>query len=166
MDHVEQLWEIEQIKQLKARYFRFLDTKQWDLYRSTFSDDARVWIKDEAQTDSPTPTYSSIDEFVYTFMKATHDSVSAISVHQGHMPEIEILDEVRARAIWAMFDWVDRKQLGAFQGFGHYYEEYEKGADGRWRIQVLKLTRLRRDDVPTLAGDAPPYGHVPKPWPR
>ena len=27
---VQQLLDIEQIKQLKARYFRLMDTKQWD----------------------------------------------------------------------------------------------------------------------------------------
>jgi len=33
------LAEIEAIKQLKARYFRLLDTKQWDAWREVFSDD-------------------------------------------------------------------------------------------------------------------------------
>ena len=39
----QHLYEIEQIKQTKARYFRFLDTKQWTDWRTCFTDfhDAR-----------------------------------------------------------------------------------------------------------------------------
>ncbi len=29
---VQMLWDIEQSKQLKARYFRLLDTKEWDAF--------------------------------------------------------------------------------------------------------------------------------------
>ena len=38
-DFSQQLWEIEQIKQLKARYFRLMDTKDWDAWRELFTDD-------------------------------------------------------------------------------------------------------------------------------
>ena len=30
-----------------------------------------------------------------------------VTVHQGHMPEIEFTGEDTATGIWAMFDWVD-----------------------------------------------------------
>ena len=33
--------EIDAIKQLKARYFRYLDTKRWADLRRQFADDAR-----------------------------------------------------------------------------------------------------------------------------
>jgi 3-phenylpropionate/cinnamic acid dioxygenase small subunit len=33
------LEDVEQIKELKARYFRFFDTKQWDRWRGLFTDD-------------------------------------------------------------------------------------------------------------------------------
>lgn len=38
-DAATTLLEIEAIKQLKARYCRFLDTKQWDDWRALFTDD-------------------------------------------------------------------------------------------------------------------------------
>lgn len=31
--------DIEQIKQLKAKYFRFVDTKQWDAWGELFTED-------------------------------------------------------------------------------------------------------------------------------
>jgi len=38
---VQMLWDVEQIKQLKARYFRLLDTKDWDGFADLFTDDCR-----------------------------------------------------------------------------------------------------------------------------
>ncbi len=40
--HAAMLWEIEQIKQLKARYFRGVDAEDWDLFRSVFTEDVRT----------------------------------------------------------------------------------------------------------------------------
>ncbi len=72
-----------------------------------------------------------------------------VTVHHGHMPEIALTSATTATGIWAMFDWVDWSKTATpertFQGYGHYNEEYEKGADGRWRIKRLHLTRLRVD---------------------
>ncbi|WP_166875220.1 nuclear transport factor 2 family protein [Salinibacterium sp. ZJ450] len=34
--------EIEAIKQLKARYFRALDTKDWDAFRGVFVEDPQI----------------------------------------------------------------------------------------------------------------------------
>jgi hypothetical protein len=161
MDHAEQLWEIEQIKQLKARYFRYLDTKQWPKYRAIFTDDARIWVRSNADSDAP----RSLDDFI-DWMQTSHDADRAVSVHQGHMPEIEILDETSARGIWALFDWVARPRGRAFQGFGHYYEEYRKGPDGQWRISLMRISRLRRDEMDSSLEDAPNYGWVPPFWPR
>jgi hypothetical protein len=49
-----------------------------------------------------------------------------------------------------MFDWVDHQSdpETSMQGYGHYVEDYEKGADGTWRIKNLRLTRLRTDRIP------------------
>lgn len=40
MDLMEKLWAIEEIKQLKARYFRFMDGKDWAGMRTIFTADA------------------------------------------------------------------------------------------------------------------------------
>jgi 3-phenylpropionate/cinnamic acid dioxygenase small subunit len=39
------LADIEQIRQLKARYFRFLDTKQWEAWRGLFTDDFTAHVQ-------------------------------------------------------------------------------------------------------------------------
>lgn len=128
------LAEIEAIKQLKARYFRLLDTKQWDAWREVFSDDFSAEV--DGGSRHPTVRFTSPDEMVATNRKLL-DGV--VTVHHGHMPEIALTGPDTATGVWAMMDLV---RLGeGFRGYGHYHEEYVKQG-GRWRIRRLRLTRL------------------------
>ena len=136
--------EIEAIKQTKARYFRYLDTKQWGLWRTVFTDDLRL--------EGTTRPYATADEFV-DGVRAWLDP--AITIHQGHTPEVILTSATTARAITPMFDWVEFRELtddirgGAhrgFVGFGHYEEEYRKEA-GVWKISMLRLTRLHLEPI-------------------
>jgi hypothetical protein len=128
------LAEIEAIKQLKARYFRLLDTKQWDAWREVFSDDFTAEV--DGGSAHPTVRFASPEEMVARNRKILAE---APTVHHGHMPEITVTGPDSATGIWAMMDIV---KLGAgFRGYGHYHEEYVKRA-GRWQIRRLKLTRL------------------------
>jgi hypothetical protein len=142
MDHAEQLWEIEQIKQLKARYFRLMDLKQWSEFRRVFTDDFQ-FIMETADPERPI-TKNGGDEFVrYLSCLALP---TAVTTHYGHMPEIELSGPSTANGIWALHDWIDDPDnRRAFKGSGHYYDVYEKGADGQWRIKVLRLSRIRVD---------------------
>ena len=130
------LLEIEAIKQLKARYCRFLDTKDWDSWRSLFTDDFR---SDTAQAGGK--VIVGADEFV----AFTHRSLGArATVHQVHAPEIELLSPTAARAVWALEDVVRLAPGVNLRGYGHYRETYAK-RDGRWLITESTLTRLRED---------------------
>ena|SRR5215510_3420144 len=137
----QHLDEIEQIKQTKARYFRFLDSKQWADWRTCFTDDLHFYLGQDTK-----PMAASADEFVAYVSKLLAE---AVTVHHGHMPEIELTSATTATGVWAMFDWVDRNKTATpertFQGYGHYIEEYAKEADGRWRIKRIRLTRIRVD---------------------
>ena len=55
MDDAAALPEIEAIKQLKARYCRFLDTKDWAAWRGIFADD---FLSDTSQAGAPAPAGS------------------------------------------------------------------------------------------------------------
>lgn len=128
------LAEIQAIEQLKARYFRLLDTKQWDAWRDVFSDDFTAEV--DGAGVHPTLHFASPEEMVATNRKTL---ASAVTVHHGHMPEITLTGPDTATGIWAMMDIV---KLGAgFRGYGHYHEEYVKQR-GEWRIRRLRLTRL------------------------
>ncbi|HUC35930.1 MAG TPA: nuclear transport factor 2 family protein [Acidimicrobiales bacterium] len=130
--------DVEAIRRLKARYFRTMDTKDWDAMRQVFTDDV-VIDTSEAGGD----VVRGADAFM-TYLRGALGG--AVTVHQGHMPEIDIISETTATGIWALNDvviWPDGMRL---DGYGHYHETYEKSA-GEWRIKSSKLTRLHTDFV-------------------
>jgi len=132
---VSTLEEIEAIKNLKARYFRLLDTQQWEQWAEVFSPDVEADFR-----EGPGETVQGRDAVVKMVSSVLRE---AKTIHHGHMPEIEILDPKRAKGIWAMFDIVEHPAF-SLQGYGHYIEEYTK-EDGQWRICKIKLTRLKVD---------------------
>ena len=138
MTDIERLLAIEEIKQLKAKYFYCLDHKEWATWKKeVFAPDASLHVP-----ESRAEPYVGIDNIIAWVSASTGDQVS---VHHGHMPEIEVLSDTTARGIWSMEDklrWPDGKTT--LHGYGHYHETYEKVA-GKWRIKTLKLTRLRTD---------------------
>jgi hypothetical protein len=127
--------EIEAIKRLKARYFRLMDTKQWDQWGDVFTEDAHL-----AASPDPNETFHGRADIVKRVSAVLRD---ARTVHHGHMPEIELTGPDTATGIWAMYDFVDMPQL-VLHGWGHYHEEYAKQG-GAWRIRRSRLTRLRLD---------------------
>jgi uncharacterized protein (TIGR02246 family) len=135
--------DLEAIKQLKARYFRTMDTKDWASMREVFADDVVV-----DTTASGGNVATGADEFM-AFLQDTLRDV--VTVHHGHTPEIELTSPTTARGIWAMQDFVEWPGGRALHGYGHYHETYEL-ADGAWRIKTLKLTRLRMDFTGPEAG--------------
>ena len=132
---------IEQIKQLKARYFRLVDHKRWEEWGDLFTEDVTA-VYYNAPRDRPN---DGLPELQCTgrsnLVEAASRALSkGISMHHGHMPEIEITSPTTARGIWAMFDYL-RFPTFIFKGYGHYEEEYVKEAGG-WKIKSVLLTRL------------------------
>src|SRR5205085_6148544 len=101
-----------------------------------FSDDVYI---DTA--DSGGRVVEGADDFMAGLREILAD---VVTVHHGHMPEIELTSATTATGIWALEDrlrWPDGREM---RGAGHYHEEYEK-VDGRWHIKKMILTRLRTD---------------------
>jgi uncharacterized protein (TIGR02246 family) len=128
--------DIEAIKQLKARYFRTMDTKDWDGMRDVFTDDVVV-----DTTASGGGVVRGADEFMSFLREAIGD---VVTVHHGHTPEIDLTSSTTATGVWAMEDMLRWPNGTELHGFGHYHETYDK-ADGTWRIKRTTLTRLRLD---------------------
>ena len=138
MVRVDDLADIEAIKQLKARYFRCLDQKLWDGFGEVFTADGHL----DSSGDAPHAVATGREAIVAMVSGAVGQ---AVTVHHGHMPEIEITGAGRARGIWAMEDYIEfpgNPPALTLHGRGHYFEEYEKGPDGEWRIKKLRLERL------------------------
>jgi hypothetical protein len=137
----EKLWDIEQIKQLKARYFRLMDTKDWVAWRDLFTDDCLHYLPREV--NRPPQTNAQYLEYVPEYL------ADAFTTHHGHMPEITILSPTEAEGVWAMFDYVLKPgQPTGIKGYGRYHETYRKCEDGKWRISSKRNTRLKLDEIP------------------
>jgi hypothetical protein len=142
-DNAATLLAIESIKQLKARYCRYLDAKDWAAWRSIFTDD---FVSDTAEAGGKLIT--GADDFV-AFTRNNIGRRSQATAHQVHAPEIEFTSATTARGVWALQDVVRFGPGVTLVGYGHYHETYENIA-GKWLIKSSKLTRLREDIVTPL----------------
>ena len=143
---VEEIIAIEQIKRLKASYFRCMDTKDWDGFAQVFAPDAVMDMSSEMRDGTTEGTgITKGNREIAAFVRGAVDSVQ--TVHHGHMPEIAVTSPTTATGIWAMEDklrWPPDAPIRTLHGYGHYHETYEK-IDGHWRIKTIRLTRLRVD---------------------
>nr|WP_305095382.1 nuclear transport factor 2 family protein [Prescottella sp. R16] len=131
--------DIEAVKQLKARYFRLMDAKDWDGLADVFTPDVTIDM-----TETGGGVTNSVAEYL-PFLRANIEEVT--TVHHGHTPEITLTSATTATGVWAMEDmlwWPDGSALHSLHGYGHYLEEYRRTDDG-WRISAMRLTRLRTD---------------------
>jgi hypothetical protein len=146
MNDAAALLEIEAIKQLKSRYCRCLDAKDWVAWRNLLADNFTSEIAGAGGRQT-----IGADDFV-TYTRRTIGRPSQSTVHQVHAPEITLTSATTARGVWALSDVVRLVPGVTLHGYGHYHETYEKHA-GQWRITSSRLTRLREDvGVPLVAG--------------
>ncbi|MCK0176991.1 nuclear transport factor 2 family protein [Mycolicibacterium sp. F2034L] len=136
VEDVRDCRDLEAIRQLKARYCRLLDTKDWAAWRALFTDD---FVSDTSAAGGK--LIRGADDFVAFTRRSLR---SQPTVHQVHAPEIELTSPTTARGVWALEDVVRLAPGVNMRGYGHYTETYEKTADG-WRIKTSTLTRLRED---------------------
>jgi SnoaL-like domain len=141
MTDIEKLLTIEAIKRVKSKYFYGLDHKDWSLWRrEVFAADARMDIP-EASIE-----IAGVENIIAWVSERTADQVS---VHHGHMPDIELTSDDTAAGVWAMEDRLYRTKghpladgSTYLHGFGHYHETYVRTSVG-WRLASTRLTRLR-----------------------
>jgi hypothetical protein len=147
---LDELTALEEIRRLKAAYFRCIDTKDWTALEALCTPDVEADMRDASGTRDE----SAIVRGAHAFADGIRRSVShLVTVHHGHSPELTLSSPTTATGIWAMEDklWAvpgvaNHLPFSVFHGFGHYHERYERFADG-WRIKATRLTRLRVDTI-------------------
>ena len=142
MDPIQRLVEIEAIKQLKARYMRSVDTKDWDTLATTFAPDACSEYSDGKYR------FDGRDAIV-GFLCESLGSFEIATMHQSHTPEIEITGATSALGTWYFEDVVINsaavsKHMPAgtvLHGTGIYHDEYVK-LEGEWKISLTGYERI------------------------
>jgi hypothetical protein len=163
---INQFAAIEAIKTLKAKYFRFLDMKDWERYMMVYTKDAvfdaSVTLRAFGVTDETILSNAVFHgrEKIRDFAKSTVGEV--ITVHHGHTPEIELTSQHTAKGIWALEDLLwwpegvvttmqtkDGEPIRRIHGFGHYHDLYEL-VDGQWLISKVAISRLHMQTFTAL----------------
>ena len=138
MSQVRRLEDIEEVKQLRARYTRCIDTQDWDGLRNEVTENFH------SATDG-----GVLDGRDVAIETLSQRLAGASTVHHCHTPEIEITGPNSATGVWAMQDHVKMTLNGApfsFRGAGHYHETYERTEAG-WQISSTALKRLSVDPL-------------------
>lgn len=142
---------LEEIKRLKYRYLRCVDTKDWDELADTLTADATA--------DYGTPVYGEPLRFtgrdaIVGFLR---DKLGPdiITTHFAGQPEIDIDGDV-ASGLWNFEDRVIATEYRTvITGVAFYEDRYLRDADGRWRIRHTGYQRtyeavLSLDDLPSF----------------
>ena len=142
---------LEEIRQVKYRYLRCVDTKLWDEIGDTFTEDAVV--------DYGTQAYGKPlkmrgrDEIVEFFRKRLGPDI--LTVHAAGQPEITVdPGGDTAAGIWSFQDTVIAiKYRVVIAGAAFYHDKYRREA-GTWRISHTGYVRtyesmMSLDDVPS-----------------
>ena len=114
----DDLVEMEHIKIVKYRYFRFLDLKQWDAIAELFVPEATCAYSAGAYT------FEGRDAIVEFFRKSMGRE-TFLSSHKAHHPEITLTGPDTATGIWALEDWVvDTQWELDIRGAAFYEDDY------------------------------------------
>lgn len=135
------LEEIEAIRQLKYRYLRGVDCKDWALLASTFAPDA------VSAYDSGKNAYVGRDAIVAWLRGAMDNAI--VTMHQVHHPEIELTSATTAKGTWHLEDRVindgpampEMPAHSILFGTAYYQDEYVKQG-GQWLIQKTGYERI------------------------
>lgn len=134
----DQLADIEAIKQLKHRYWRFCDARDGAGFRSCF-------IRDGARIDyGVMGAFDDIEPMARIFEAATSarhgDSFAIADQHHGMNPEITIVSDTEAVGTWALqFRQVNMVHRVETTMVGHYDDRYVI-EDGEWKIAECVCT--------------------------
>jgi SnoaL-like domain len=147
--------DLEDIKRVKYRYLRALDTKHWADYADTMTDDV---VGDYGSSLGEEHHFTDRNSLVEYMRTSLPDSV--VTEHRVTHPEITV-DGDEASGIWYLQDRVivvefDFMLIGA----AFYHDEYRRTPDG-WRISATGYKRtydatlsLKALDFKLMVGDA------------
>ncbi len=148
----EDLVEIEAIKQLKYRYARLLDTKDFDALSDLFVDEAT------ASYSGGQLSYDGRDAII-GFLRSALGSTSMLTSHLVGQPEIELTGPDSATGRWALQDMVIVVgQSVEIRGTAFYEDRYVK-RDGTWKFEHTGYRRVYEE-----MGPRPPELAITASW--
>ncbi len=126
-----------ELSQVKAKYCRTLDTRDWKALAALMTADIEFGLSDGVS--EPQMTVGR-DETVALLKSLV---AGARTAHQVHTPEIDLNGD-EARVIWPVQDRVVFDNGTSVTGYGHYTERWLRQG-GVWKLASLKLSHLITD---------------------
>jgi hypothetical protein len=133
----------QSIAQKKARYGRYVDSKQWSKFHEIMLHDARLDFWDihgnVVMVGKDPLSFKSCKAFVDFFSLFL---ANAETLHMFGPGDLEQTSADEVKAIWSMEDQIYLKStnLVEIRGGGFYYETW-KLKDGEWYLKSLDLKR-------------------------
>jgi hypothetical protein len=132
---LDDLADIEAIKQVKYRYLRALDTKHWDDFAGTLAEDIKADYGPSIGNELHFTNRTDLVDYMRTSL-----GPNVITEHRVTHPEITVNgDEATGR--WYLQDRVIVAEFNFMLiGAGFYRDRYRRTADG-WRISATGYDR-------------------------
>jgi hypothetical protein len=133
---LQQLSDLEDIRTLKHRYFRCIDTADMDELAQLFVDDIAVDYRGGGYRVRLTGREAMLEFLANSFHS------DAVAMHHGHMPEIRLTGEDSAEGVWYLEDiFIDAAARTQTTGSAIYRDRYRREADG-WKIAASEYDRI------------------------
>lgn len=131
---IADLLDLEEIRRLKYRYMRCVDSRLFDELEQCFAPDASSSYGDGQYS------FDGRDN-IMEFLRASLRSES-VTLHIASHPEIDLTSATTANGTWVLEDLVVNRRSGSrLHGAAYYSDTYVK-IDGEWLIQSTGYRRI------------------------
>lgn len=133
---IQRLMDMEAIRQLKYAYFRCVDTCNLEELATLFHEDVTVRFVGGNYEWKLQGRADYVKNIGKSFTK------EAVGQHNAHHPEIQMLSDTEATALWYLADnmWILNHNVKT-HGTALYRDRYLK-VDGKWQIKDTSYERL------------------------
>ena len=133
---LQQLSDFEDLRTLKHRYFRAIDTADATLLATLFTDDVVV----DYRGGNYRVRLSGAADMLEFLANAFHSG--ALAMHHGHMPELRLTGDNSAEGIWYLEDiFINVEAQTHTTGTAIYRDRYRR-VGGEWRIARTEYDRV------------------------
>ncbi len=143
---VQELSDMEDIRTLKYRYFRGIDTADMAVLEGLFTDDITVNYRGGTYRVA----FSGKAQMMEFLASSFHSG--GLAMHMGHMPEITLTGADSAEGVWSLQDVFINLELGTNHFGTAIYRDVYRRENGCWKIAKTEYDRVMEALVPIDPG--------------
>lgn len=133
---LQQLSDLEDIRTVKHRYYRGIDTADVALLGTLFTEDVTVEYRGGGYLVRLEGREPMLDFLLNSF------HADSVATHMGHMPDITLIDDDSAKGIWYLDDvYISLERNDVTTGSAIYRDDYRR-EDGVWKIARTEYDRI------------------------